>query len=283
MVRGSCLCGDVVFEIEAGQGVLSHCHCSRCRKSHGAAFGSYLLVGEGAFRLREGIEAIVAYPSSAGFSRPFCGRCGSVVPDGVPFQGRVGLPAGPLDGDPGVRPVAHIFVASKAPWFDPRDGLPRFDAYPPGFDAPVLADRAPLDPPGGTRGSCLCGAVTYRVEGPVRGCHSCHCSRCRKARAAAHASNLFTRADDVRFTRGADRLVSYKLPDARYFTQTFCGDCGSPLPRIDRERDLAVVPMGGLDDDPGARPERHIFVASKAPWYEIADDLPRFDAYPPGT
>jgi hypothetical protein len=281
MIRGSCLCGDVVFEIEAGQGVLSHCHCSRCRKSHGAAFGSYLLVGEDAFRLREGIEAIVAYPSSPGFSRPFCGRCGSVVPDGVPSRGRVGLPAGSLDGDPGVRPAAHIFVASKAPWFDIRDGLPRFDAYPPRFDAPVLPDRAPLDPPGATRGSCLCGAVAYRVEGPVLRCQSCHCSRCRKARAAAHASNLFTRADGVRFTRGADRLVSYKLPDARYFTQTFCGDCGAPMPRVDRERDLAVVPMGGLDDDPGARPERHIFAASKAPWYEIADDLPRFDALPP--
>ena len=79
----------------------------------------------------------------------------------------------------------------------------------------------------------------------------------------------------MRFTRGAERLTLYKLPDARYFAQAFCRDCGGKLPRLDRERKLAVVPMGSLDDDPGVRPSAHIFVASKAPWYEIPDDLPR--------
>jgi hypothetical protein len=79
----------------------------------------------------------------------------------------------------------------------------------------------------------------------------------------------------ARFERGEDLLTSYKMPDARYFTQTFCRACGSPMPRADRERGFAVVPMGSLDDDPGIRPSRHIFVGSMAPWYAITDDLPQ--------
>ena len=113
------------------------------------------------------------------------------------------------------------------------------------------------------------------VEGALQRATNCHCGRCRKARAAAHASNLFTSDSGLRFTRGAERLTLYKLPGARYFAQAFCRDCGGKLPRLDAERKLAVVPMGALDDDPGTRPSAHIFTASKAPWYEIADDLPR--------
>ena len=55
------------------------------------------------------------------------------------------------------------------------------------------------------------------------------------------------------------------------------------MPRIDRERGYAVVPMGGLDDDPGVRPQAHIFVGSMAPWYTIADDLPKHAEYPPAA
>ena len=53
------------------------------------------------------------------------------------------------------------------------------------------------------------------------------------------------------------------------------------MPRLDEERRIALVPMAGLDTDPGARPMRHIYVASKAPWYDIADDLPQFAEMPP--
>jgi hypothetical protein len=236
------------------------------------------------FRFLAGGERVVRYESSPGFFRPFCGRCGSVVPDREPFQGIIAVPAGPFDDDPGSRPLMHIFVASKAPWFEIAGSLPCADAYPPGFDSPVLPDRPPGDAvPGKPRGSCLCGAVAYVVEGQVLRAWNCHCSRCRKARSAAHASNLFTTADGVRFTRGEELLTSFKLPEARYFTQVFCRSCGSPMPRIDRSRGLGIVPMGSLDDDPGVRPDRHIFAASRAPWYEIPDDLPQDPELPSGT
>lgn len=282
VVAGSCLCGDVAWEVSEGLRTLHHCHCSRCRKAHGSAFASYARCRPEVFRLVCGRERIARYESSPGLFRPFCDRCGSVVADEEPQQGRIGMPAGPFDVDPVVRPLAHVFVGSKAPWFEIRGDLPCFDTYPPGIDASVLADQPARDPDtGALRGSCLCGSVCYLAEGKPLRCWNCHCSRCRKARATAHASNLFMPAEGLRFTRGADNLASYKVPEARFFTQVFCRTCGSPMPRADRERGFAVIPMGSLDDDPGIRPERHLFAASKAPWYEIPDALPQHDEYPP--
>jgi hypothetical protein len=281
-VRGSCLCGDVAWETTGALDFMSHCHCGRCRKTHGTGFSTYVLCDAAAFRLVRGRERIARYESSPGFFRPFCDRCGAVVPDGEPWQGVVGVPAGPLDDDPGVRPVAHIFVASKAPWDVIADDLPRFDAYPPSFDAPVLADAPPSAPATGVpRGSCLCGRVAFVIEGPALRCQYCHCSRCRKARASAHGTNLFVAHDAVRFTHGEDALAEYKVPAARYYKQIFCPTCGSPMPRKDPDRNLAVVPMGSLDDDPGARPTRNIYVDSKAKWYDIPNDLPQYAELPP--
>jgi len=279
MVRAGCLCGAVTWDIGGPLEFMHHCHCSRCRKSHGAGFATYVGGPADGLRLR-GRERIVRWASSPGLVRCFCGDCGSVVP-GDPWQGSVFLPAGNFDGDPGVRPAAHIFTASKAPWVEICDNLPRFDAYPPGVDAPVLPDRAPLDPPGAPRGSCLCGGVTYIVEGPPLRWVNCHCSRCRKARSAAYSPNLFTAADGVRFTRGEDLLVSYTLPGSKLFTLVFCRTCGSSMPRIDPSRGFAAIAMGSLDDDPGIRPQAHIFVGSKAPWYDITDTVPQFAEYQP--
>ncbi|TMA66851.1 MAG: GFA family protein [Deltaproteobacteria bacterium] len=282
MTRSRCLCGAVTWDAEGPFQFMSHCHCSRCRKAHGTPFATYVAASASGFR-SSGREGVGRWESSPGFFRYFCTRCGSVVP-GDPWQGLVFLPAGCLEEDPGARPEAHIFVASRASWFEIRDSLPRFDAYPPGLDAPAQPDRPPPDPPGpAPRGSCLCGGVAYVVEGQPLRARNCHCSRCRKARGAAHASNLVTSVDGVRFTRGVEGVASYKVPEAQFFTQTFCRTCGGPVPRIDRERNFAIVPMGTLDDDPGMRPQAHIFVGSKAPWYEIQDELPKYAEYAPAT
>src|SRR5262249_45964259 len=148
------------------------------------------------FRWTSGRDSVARYESIPAFFRCFCGRCGSVVP-GAPADDKVFIPVGLLDEDPGARPLAHIFYASRARGHEAQDPVPRFDASPEGFDAAVVPDRPPLDPPGGLRGSCLCGGVSYVVDGAPLRAWSCHCSRCRKARSAAHASNLFTTADGV--------------------------------------------------------------------------------------
>jgi len=280
-VRGSCLCGDVAWEAATPLEMITHCHCARCRKTHGTAFATVGMCPETDFRLLSGRDRIVRFKSSPEVFRSFCGQCGSVVPD-LAWEGLVPVPTGPLDDDPVGRPIAHIFVSSRAPWFEIRDDLPQFEEYPQGVGPAVLPELPPRDPAAGRpRGSCLCGAVGFVLEGEPTRAYACHCSRCRKARSAAHATNLFTTADGIRFTRGGDQLVAYKLPGARFFTQTFCRTCGSPMPRISPERGIAVVPMGSLDDDPGIRLQRHIYVGSKAPWYEIPDELPQHPEAPP--
>ena len=283
-VTGRCLCGDVVWQTTEPLDFMHHCHCSRCRKSHGTAFATYALSAPANFRLLGGGDGIVRYASSPGFTRAFCGRCGSVVPEPGAAGDWVGIPIGSLDDDPGVRPIGHIFVGSKAPWYAIPDALPQFDAYPPDVDAPVLGKLPEVDAPGpGVRGSCVCGAVAFVVTGaPVR-CQHCHCSRCRRARSAAHASNFFTALDGVRFVRGEERLRSYKVPEARFFKQIFCDGCGAPMPRHDPDRNIAVVPLGSLDDDPPMRPQWHIYVGSKAPWFDIADALPQHPEGPPAA
>ena len=119
-------------------------------------------------------------------------------------------------------------------------------------------------------------------EAPLELIVDCHCSRCRKGRSAAFASNLLVKRAAFCWLRGAERVRSYRVPGAKVFANAFCDVCGSVLPEVGGERDVVVVPAGGLDDDPGARERLHIFTGSKAPWYELPDDgLPRFEASPP--
>ncbi|MEO8603626.1 MAG: GFA family protein [bacterium] len=276
MYRASCLCGDITWNFTRAPQFMVHCHCGRCRKMHGSAFATY--VGGPAQDVTIDGEA-VRFKSSEALERAFCGRCGAVAA-GVEGE-RMLAPAGNFLEDPVTRPQAHIFVASKPPWFEILDTLPQHAAFPD--DRAALPDRPPLDPPGRPRGSCLCGNVAYVVDGPPICAANCHCGRCRRGRAAAHASNLFLAAAGLRFTRGADQLAAYKVPEAKSFTQVFCRICGSKMPRLDPVRGIAVVPMGGLDDDPGIRPQVHIFTADVAPWFEIPDDgLPRYAASLPG-
>lgn len=271
MVDASCLCGAVRWTLRGPFEWMAHCHCSRCRKAHGAAFATFIASPAAGFSC-SGLDHVARHGAPGGGPRAFCQTCGSVVPS-EPTGASVATPAGNLLADPGIRPGAHVFVASRAPWFRIAGDLPRFDACPPGVEAPTWPDREPLDPPGATRGSCLCNAVTFVIDGALRAAWHCHCSRCRRGRSAAHASNLITAASAVRFTRGADRLRDFKVPDARFFRQVFCQHCGSPMPRLDESRDLAVIPMGSLDDTPALSPAGHIYAASKAPWYTIADAL----------
>ena len=279
MIRGSCLCGTVRWSFEGALERMVHCHCRMCRKAHGAPFATYTSGSRAHFRFDGGEEAVTTYESSPDFPRAFCSRCGSVAPYPVGDES-MAIPAGPIDGDPQIRPAAHIYAKWKAPWHAITDSLPRHDIMP-GRDAPRVARAEPSPSTDGTlRGSCLCGSVAYEVTGAITRVHNCHCSRCRKARGAAHGTNGFTAMDGVRYIRGEDTLITYRPPEARYFSQVFCPACGSGMPRLDPERGLAVIPFGSLDDDPGRGADNHIFAASKAPWYEIAGDLPRFDEAP---
>jgi len=86
--------------------------------------------------------------------------------------------------------------------------------------------------------------------------------------------------EQLTWLQGEADVKHYALPGAKHFGQDFCGRCGSPVPRVNVATGRAVVPCGSLDTDPGARPLGHIFATSKAPWFEITDGLPQWEAYP---
>jgi hypothetical protein len=279
-LTGSCLCGDVAFEMTTSVEPLGHCHCSMCRKFHGAPFASFVGAARPAFRWLRGAENIRRYQSSPHAWRAFCPRCGSALPLDPEGLDRVFIPAGLLAEDLKLAPMPHQFVGSKAPWYEITDSEPQFEAYPPGWGASISAPRRTEPTPEAVRGGCLCGAVAYETDRPVANpIVFCHCSRCRRARAAAHNANLFVAPNRFRWLRGSDRVETFHPPDAQRFTQAFCRDCGSKVAHVAPMR--ALIPAGSLDDDPGVRPGLRIFVGSKAPWYAITDALPQYDGLPP--
>jgi hypothetical protein len=278
--QASCLCGGVQWEITAEPFNAFNCHCKMCRKAHGSAFCTCWFVKPEELNWLSDTDTIVHYGSSHLLTRSFCGTCGSVVP----YLSEHGEDHWAVPGgchDDGKKSDCHVFAAHSAPWYDITDDLPRHDDYPD-YTGMERVEEEALEPgpEGIVRGSCLCGTVIYEISEPFTLVQNCHCHRCRKARAAAHATNGFTSMDGVKFTQGEDNLAFYKVPDAKYFTQVFCKTCGSKMPRLDPGRGIAVVPFGGLDDDPGVKPERHIYVEDMAKWYQITDDLPVFDQEP---
>ena len=132
MIRGSCLCGGVRFEIDRVTGPFELCHCTRCRKASGSAFLAWIAFLRTDFRLLEGAELIKTYEAPVRVRPPpyrksFCSRCGSPVPDPSSDSPRIEVPAGVLDDDPQLRPDRHILVECKSPWFTISDALPQLD------------------------------------------------------------------------------------------------------------------------------------------------------------
>ncbi|MFY3436296.1 GFA family protein [Achromobacter sp. SLBN-14] len=126
MIKGSCLCGRVAYEINGTLTDALNCHCVMCRKTHGAAFRSRATVQSKDFAWTQGEDHVTWYASSPGNYRGFCEACGTPLLSRFDQTPDVyGLPLGPLDDDPGVKPEAHYHVASKAPWYDITDALPQ--------------------------------------------------------------------------------------------------------------------------------------------------------------
>ncbi len=280
MIQGHCLCGDIQWEHAGKPLLMSSCHCSVCRKTLGSAFTMEVVAGSEGYRLVRGDERIRSYQTSPGFLRPFCSRCGSPLPIEAPGGNFIAMPAGCVEGDPGLRPSSHVFVASKAPWHEISDDLRRFDAYPANVDLPVVERPRSTKPrEGAVRGSCHCGLVAYEIEGELGDILYCHCGRCRKAHGTAYASILLLAETQFRWLCGEDLVQRYKVPEAQRFTHCFCRTCGSSLPEVHPGQGV-VAKIGTLDDDPGVRAGCHIFTGSKAVWDEISDELPQYEEYP---
>ncbi len=126
------------------------------------------------------------------------------------------------------------------------------------------------------KGGCLCGDVRYTVADEFDYALICHCSQCRRATGSAFKPFGGIARDKLKVTRGkVRRFGSASTHNAH------CHSCGSLLYSIVQRGKMAHVTYGTLTDAPSLKPTAHIFVASKAPWYEILDDLPRHDGFPP--
>jgi hypothetical protein len=130
MIRGSCLCGGVKYQINGMLSQARNCHCSMCRKAQGAAFRSRASVNVSDFEWVQGENLVTFYESSPGNQRGFCRVCGSPIVSRFGGTSYYGLALGTLDDDPGVQPQLHVHVANKAPWFTITDDLPQFPVGP---------------------------------------------------------------------------------------------------------------------------------------------------------
>jgi hypothetical protein len=124
------------------------------------------------------------------------------------------------------------------------------------------------------RGSCLCGAVRFEIEGLHSKIGVCHCSLCRKASGVSSTAVLALSATNLRWVSGQDAITQYERPSG--YGTSFCRVCGSPAPDPDNRRTMYRVPVGLLDDNPPLPVGDHIYVGSKAAWDEIGDTAPQF-------
>jgi hypothetical protein len=123
-------------------------------------------------------------------------------------------------------------------------------------------------------GKCECGAVRYQVADAFRYAANCHCSRCRAATGSAFKPFAGIERGKLEITEGQDRLL---IVGEQNSNDTRCRTCGSLLFSVVRDGAYVHVAMGSLVDAPGIRPTSHIYVGSKAPWFEITDDLPQHE------
>jgi hypothetical protein len=131
---GGCLCGAVAFEVDHAEGPFEHCHCSRCRKVSGGTGMPTIAVRRDALRFVRGRTLVASFEAPVlreppPFRSTFCRVCGSPVPDPEPRGPLVEIPAGLVEGDPGVRLDKHIYVDLAAPWETIPDDAPRFTAH----------------------------------------------------------------------------------------------------------------------------------------------------------
>lgn len=131
-LTGSCLCGSIAYRIRGNILHFNHCHCERCRKATGTGHASNIIAESVSVSWTAGETLLERYevPVAKRFATVFCRRCGSPMPR-ISHDGRIAvIPAGSLDGDPGLRPERRIFIDSRVAW-SCSDDLPGFAQYPP--------------------------------------------------------------------------------------------------------------------------------------------------------
>ena len=133
-----------------------------------------------------------------------------------------------------------------------------------------------------TKGSCLCGAIEFQISGTLNKIQACHCQQCRKAQGTPFATNLPVAVEHFTITKGNDVLKEFKSQTREGKYRLFCSHCGSPIiSRMESLPDVVRVRAGTLDEPVVSELAHHQFVADKASWWNIDDELPRHHKAPP--
>jgi hypothetical protein len=131
-------------------------------------------------------------------------------------------------------------------------------------------------------GRCLCGGVRFEIDGQLGPVIYCHCSMCRHATGSSFATNASVEMEAFRIVSGGDLIKEYESSPGN--RRAFCSRCGSPLygtfadlPSVRRVR------LGALESSGGAKSVAHIWIGSKSDWFDVTDELERFDKEPPDS
>lgn len=250
-MRGSCLCGQVVFEARPDSHVIA-CHCSQCRKQSGH-FWAATFAWHRDFRLirADGLRWFDASPAAR---RGFCAGCGAFLFWQPVGEDRISIAGGAFDGPTG------LTVGES--WHHADAG----DYYSPEGPPPAPSAAASL------RGACLCGANRFTLPGPMGAVTACHCSQCRKTSGHYSASFDARESDLVWHSR---KVSEYRGPGGSQ--RGFCPTCGSKL--YFRATDGAFsVEAAAIDAPSGGQLSAHIFTADKGDYYGLDDGLPQSPA-----
>lgn len=127
-------------------------------------------------------------------------------------------------------------------------------------------------------GSCMCGEIKFEYLGSPFSFSLCHCSMCQKFSGGPFGSFIGVKKEDFKFTAGEEAITEFHSSD--WASRTFCSKCGSSLMYLYHEmNDSYFVSAGMFDDDPEIRPQKHIFVKDKCPWFKITDDIPQVEKF----
>lgn len=129
MLTGKCFCGTVQYSVPDAFTYALNCHCSNCRRTTGSAFKPFAGIVRREFTVTQGADQLLIYGEEKTHDA-HCGRCGSLLYSVVRGGAYVHVALGTLMDAPTLRPTAHIFVGSKAPWFTITDDLPQHEEFP---------------------------------------------------------------------------------------------------------------------------------------------------------
>ena len=125
-VAGSCLCGAVEFEARLPSKFCAHCHCSNCRRAHGAAFVTWVGFPKERVKTISRVDALHRYLTDTGATRSFCSKCGSTLFFESPrWAGEVHVARANIRGEIDRVPSGHFYVDHRASWWTITDSLPQ--------------------------------------------------------------------------------------------------------------------------------------------------------------